>query len=308
MEKSRPGRFEYLKASTLDEALELLSKHSGNAKILAGGQSLVPLLKLRLLDPPKYLIDISKVKDLRYIRKEGSLLEIGALTTHHDLETKESIREYSPSLWDAAYVLGDPLVRNRGTIGGALAHHDPAGDYPAVLVSLGATISIRSNRNKRNVRAGEFFLDYFTTDLASDEMLTGISVHALEKKQGSAYLKMERVVGDFAIVGAAAFVELDHDDSAARVGIALSAVGNRPIVPEKMIKKLTGMKLEESVVREAAEEVRDEITPPADIRASSEYRKDMAVVLARRAVLDAARRANQQQVEHVAQYQTLRAA
>jgi aerobic carbon-monoxide dehydrogenase medium subunit len=304
----RPGRFEYLKAASIDEALQLLAKEGSKSKILAGGQSLVPLLKLRLLEPPKYLIDISKILDLRYIRKEDGLLKIGALTTHHDLETVEAVRQYCPSLYDAAYVLGDPLVRNRGTIGGALSHHDPAADYPPVLVSLGATLSVRSSRAERSVRAREFFLDYFTTDLASDELLSEISLPVIGKRQGSAYLKMERVVGDFAIVGAAAFVELDASDSASKVGIALSAVGNKPIVPEGMVRKLLGKKLEGAIVRDAAEEVRGEISPPSDIRASSEYRKDMAVVLAWRAVLDAARRATGQEPQHVAQYQSLRAA
>jgi aerobic carbon-monoxide dehydrogenase medium subunit len=304
----RPAKFEYIKATSIDEALQLLSKEGNKAKILAGGQSLVPLLKLRLLEPPKHLIDISKIRDLRYIRKDSQFVKIGALTMHHDLEVSETVRQYCPGLWDAAYVLGDPLVRNRGTIGGALGHHDPAADYPPVLVSLDATLSVRSSRKERNVRASEFFLDYFTTDLASDELLTEISIPALGKNQGSAYLKMERVVGDFAIVGAAAFVELEPNGTARRVRISLSAVGNRPIVPERMIRKLARKKLEENVVREAAEEVRDEISPPSDIRASSEYRKDMAVVLARRAVLDAVRRAKEQKPEYVAQYQTLRSA
>jgi aerobic carbon-monoxide dehydrogenase medium subunit len=304
----RPARFDYLKATSIEEALQLLSREGGKAKILAGGQSFVPLLKLRLLEPPKRLIDVSKILDLRYIRKEDKLVRIGALATHHDLETSEDVRQYCPSLWDAAYVLGDPLVRNRGTIGGALCHHDPAADYPPVLVSLDAVFSVRSIRGERRVRASEFFLDYFTTDLAPDELLTEISIQSLGKNQGSAFLKMERVVGDFAIVGAAAFVELDSDGFASKLGVALSAVGNRPIVAEKMIRKLTGKKLEEDIVREASEQVRDEISPPSDIRANSEYRKDMAVVLARRAVLDAVRRAKEQKPEHVAQYQTLRAA
>jgi carbon-monoxide dehydrogenase medium subunit len=304
----RPGRFEYQRASSVEEALQLLSKEGDNAKILAGGQSLIPLLKLRILEPPKYLIDISKIGALNYITKSDSHIRIGALTTHHDLEISEVIRRYCPSLWDAAYVLGDPLIRNRGTIGGALTHHDPAGDYPAVLVSLGAMISLRNKKDKRDVRAEDFFLDYFTTDIEPDELLYEIKLPVLEKRQGSAYLKMERVVGDFAIVGAAAFVELESNDCATEVRIALSAVGNKPVSPEGVTKKLIGTKLEGSVVREACEEVRDQISPPSDIRGSSEYRKDMAVVLAARAIDDAARRARNQHPNYVSQYQTLHAA
>ncbi len=304
----RPARFEYVRAGSMNEALVLLSKYGSDAKILAGGQTLVPLLKLRLLEPPKYLIDISRIKEARYIKQAEGEVKIGALTTHHDLEVSAIILQHCPSLSDAAFVLGDPLVRNRGTIGGALSHYDPAADYPAVVVSLNAILTLRNKRAERTINAADFFLDYFTTDLRQDEMLSQVSLPTLGPRQGSAYVKLERVTGDFAVVGAAAFVELGENDTISKVNVALSAVGEKPIVPNEMIKKLTGKKFEDGIVRDAAEEVKGTISPPSDIRASSDYRKDMAAVFAARAVIDAARRAGQQEPKFVAQYQSLRAA
>ncbi len=302
----RPKTFDYQRPKILDEVIEILREHRDAAKILAGGQSLVPLMKLRLAEPA-YLIDITELADLRYIEEDGDHVEIGALATHHDLETSSLIQHRAPSLRDAALVLGDPLVRNRGTFGGAVCHADPAADYPSVLVSLGAEFFARGRDGERVIPAKDFFLDYFLSAVHPDELLTRARIPSLKTGEGSAFLKMERVVGDFAIVGAAAFVSLNKNGVAEKVNLTLSAVGSIPVVPTKMIAKLEGKKLEETLVADAAEELREAIDPPSDIRASSEYRADMAVVYAKRAVLDAARRARGESPVFVAEAQPLRA-
>jgi aerobic carbon-monoxide dehydrogenase medium subunit len=302
----RPKSFDYFRPKTLDEAVKLLQRYGDRAKILAGGQSLVPLMKLRLAEP-EYLIDITSLTGLRYIRDREEQIEIGGLVTHHEIETSESVRLKAPSLRDAALVLGDPLIRNRGTVGGAICHADPAADYPAVLVSLGAKLFSRGPDGEREIASKDFFLDFFTTALQSDEILVSVSIPSPKKREGTAYLKMERVVGDFAIVGAAARVKLDAAGKAEEVHVVLSAVGNRPIIPSKMVERLVGTKLDETTVAESVEEIRKVIDPPSDIRASSQYRVDMAVVHAKRAVLDAARRARGETPMFVPEVQSLRA-
>jgi aerobic carbon-monoxide dehydrogenase medium subunit len=302
----RPKRFTYHSVSSISEATALLKELGPNAKILAGGQSLVPLMKLRLVEF-EHLVDITALKELRYIRDDGASLQVGALTTHHDLETSLLLRNNSPSLSDAAYVVGDPLIRNRGTIGGVLSHYDPSADYPAVLVSLDATITIASQEDERDLGADGFFEDFFTTQMRPDELLLRVRVPSLQKGEGSAYLKLEKAVGDFAIVGAAAFVQLGPQGRIARMKVALSAVGGRPVVAEEMANSLVGEVPTQKMVEDAAQTILSILTPPSDIRASSAYRREMAVVFARRAVLDAISRAEGKNPVFVAQNQPLRA-
>jgi carbon-monoxide dehydrogenase medium subunit len=302
----RPKSFDYFRPESVEKAINLLRKYGEKAKLLAGGQSLMPLMKLRLAEPD-YIIDISSLKNLRYVREGENEIEIGALATHHDFETSTLVREKAPSMRDAALVLGDPLVRNRGTVGGAICHADPAADYPAVLMSLDAEFYLQGPSGERKINSHDFFLGFFATAIQSDEILTRITIPPLKNREGASYLKMERVVGDFAIVGAAAFVRMDGTGIAEKVSVVLSAVGSTPIVADNMTKLLVGKPLDEENVAEAAEELRTIVDPPSDIRASSEYRTDMAVVFAKRALLDAARRARGETPMFVSEVQSLRA-
>ncbi|PYS09329.1 MAG: carbon monoxide dehydrogenase, partial [Acidobacteria bacterium] len=217
--------FEYVVPASLGEAVSLLEKHTERAKILAGGHSLIPMMKLRLATP-EFLIDISRIPELSYIKEDGGTLRIGALTTHYTIETSDLIRRRLPALSDAAGLIGDVQVRNKGTIGGSIAHADPAADYPASILAADATIVALGPRGERQILASKFFLDMLTTALARNEIVREIQIPVKSGKSGSAYLKMAQKASGFAICGAAALIELDGSGALSKVAIGITGVGS----------------------------------------------------------------------------------
>jgi carbon-monoxide dehydrogenase medium subunit len=285
-----PRPFEYIRASTLSDAISFLEKHEGEAKVLAGGQSLIPLMKLRLASP-SYVVDINRVPGLEYIEERDGYLAIGALTRHHAFEVSELVRRRYTILADAASVIGDPQVRNMGTIGGALAHCDPAGDWGPVMLALRAEAVVTGPRGQRLERADSLFVDLFTTSLAPAELITEIRVPAPKHRSGGAYMKLERKAGDFAVVGVAAQLSLDANGTCIEAGIGLTGVGKTYVRPVKAEEVLVGKKVTEDAIKEAARYAAEAVNPPSDIRASSSYRKAMVEVFTRRALRLALRRA-----------------
>jgi carbon-monoxide dehydrogenase medium subunit len=222
-----PASFEYSAPKTLSEAIALLQKHGADAKILAGGQSLIPLMKLRLA-APKHVIDMNGIRDLAYIRESDGYLTIGALTREADLDSSDLLRKKYPIIADTAAVIGDPLVRNMATVGGNLAHADPANDHPATMLALGTEIVAVGPKGSRKIPLTSFFTGLFTTALQPDEILTELRIPSPPPRSGGAYLKVERKVGDFAAAAVAAQVTLDASNNVQRVGIGLTNVGQTP--------------------------------------------------------------------------------
>src|SRR5262245_66189031 len=223
-----PPKFEYFAPTTVHEALTLLRTYGSEAKLLSGGQSLIPLMKLRLATPA-YLIDINRIPGLDQIQERNGFLSIGALTREADLEQSGLVRALYPIVCDTARVIGDPLVRNLATIGGNLAHADPANDHPATLLALGAEIVATTLEGERTIPVAEFFTDFFTTALRPDEILTEIRIPTPTARSGGAYVKLERKVGGFAIVGVAAQVTIEATGLCVRAGIGLTNVGPTPL-------------------------------------------------------------------------------
>jgi len=285
-----PKSFEYCAPTNLREALTLLSKFKEDAKILAGGHSLIPMMKLRLLSP-KYIIDINRIKELSYIKLRGKNIFIGALTRHYEIEGSDVIKRNLPILAEAAGLIGDPQVRNMGTIGGSLAHADPAADYAAVSLALNATIKVRSLRGERKIPAQKFFLDTFTTALKPTEILTEVIFPLPPERSGGAFAKFERKAGDFATVAAAVQITLDQNDKVKAAGIGLAAAGPKPIKAVKAEKLLIGKVIDEEVMNKVAEQAKEESDPISDIRGSSEYKKEMVKVFVKRALKEALNRA-----------------
>ena len=275
--------FEYVVPSSLGEAVSLLEKHTERAKILAGGHSLIPMMKLRLATP-EFLIDISRIPELSYIKEDGGTLRIGALTTHYTIETSDLIRRRLPALSDAAGLIGDVQVRNKGTIGGSIAHADPAADYPASILAADATIVALGPRGERQILASKFFVDMLTTALARNEIVREIQIPLKSGKTGSAYLKMAQKASGFAICGAAALIELDGSGALSKVAIGITGVGSHAFRAAKTEAELKGKKPSPEVLKKACEQASDGVTALEDIHASADYRLDMARVFARRAL------------------------
>lgn len=284
--------FDHHAPATLDDALRLLDDLGPDGRVLAGGQSLIPLMRFRLAEPDA-LVDLNRVEGLSALEETGDALRIGAMVRHADVERTPWIRERYPLLSDAAEVIADPLVRNRGTAGGALAHADPAGDWGAVMLAAGAEIEVRSAGGGRTIPADDLFLSTFTTTLEPGEVLTEIRVPAAGPGHGGAYEKMERKVGDFATVAVAARVEVDGGGTCRRAGIGLTAVGPTNLRAEEAEDALEGGPLEEERIREAARLAAEASEPNSDNRGSAEYKRDMVRVLAGRAVRRAADRARE---------------
>jgi carbon-monoxide dehydrogenase medium subunit len=268
-----PQAFDYERPESIADAVGLLRRHGDNARVLAGGHSLLPMMKLRLAAPDT-LIDLGRISGLRGIADSGEHIVIGPLTPHADVAASDLVRSACPILAQAAAGIGDMQVRNRGTIGGSLANADPHGDLPAVLLALGGEVSAEGPDGMRTIAAGDLFVEYLTTSLAPDEIITGVRV---PKTAHGAYVKFNRRSQDWAIVGVAAVI----DGGSAR--IALTGVGPRPVRATAAEQAFTG-----SNAAEAAERAADGIDPPADAAASSEYRKHLARVLTRRALEAAA--------------------
>ena len=285
-----PSAFDYHAPTTLDEAVSLLEQHGEAAKVLSGGQSLLPLLKLRLGFATQ-LVDIGKIPGLEYIREEDGYLKIGGATRESALERSDLIASKYPILLDTTVVIADPLVRNRATVGGNLAHGDPANDHPATMLALGAQIVAVGSKGERTIPIGDFFTSLFTTALTADEILTEIRVPIPPPNSGGAYVKLERKVGDFATAAAAAQVTLSASGAVDQVGIGLTAVAPTPVQATDAEKYLMGKKPDDTVIREAARRAARASSPTADRRGSVEYKREMARVLTGRALERAIARA-----------------
>ena len=284
-----PPQFTYFAPTTLHEALTLLRQYGSEAKLLSGGQSLIPLMKLRLATPA-YLIDINRLPGLDRLYESNGFLRIGALTREADLERSALVRMQYPIVCDTARVIGDPLVRNLATIGGNLAHADPANDHPATLLALEAEVVATGLDGERTMPVTEFFTDFFTTALRPDEILTEIRIPAPTAGSGGAYIKLERKVGDFAIVGVAAQVTIDARGICTRAGIGLTNVAPTPLKVHAAETFLQGKSLDQDSITQAAQLAAEAARPEADLRGSIAYKRDMVRVLTTRALTRACER------------------
>jgi len=285
-----PAAFEYHAPSTIAEATALLTKLGEDAKVLSGGQSLIPLMKLRLANPA-HVVDINGIPGLSGIREGDGYLRIGALTRESELEESELVRSRYPLLHDTSRVIADPLVRNLATVGGNLAHGDPANDHPATMLALGAEVVAVGPKGERRLPITSFFTGPFETSLKPDEILVEIRVPTPPARSGGAYLKLERKVGDFATAAVAAQVTLGANGACEHVGIGLTNVGLTPIKATKAEASLKGKAPDEAAIKRAAELAAEAAEPSADLRGSVEYKKDLVRVLTARALRKAVERA-----------------
>ena len=285
----KPPRFDYLLPRSLDEALGLLAEHGEQAKVLAGGQSLVPLLNFRLVRPG-YLVDLNDIPGLDGIRLENGRLAIGAMTRQRAAETSPLVRERCPLLADALPQVGHVQIRNRGTVGGSLAHADPAGEMPAVIAALDGELILRSRRGERRLRPEQFFVAYLTTAAEPDELLVEARVPVSPPGTGTAFLEVSRRHGDFALVGVAATLTVDDGGVCTGCAIAVTGVGPTPVVAREAAQALVGVKPSASAFEDAGRRVASGLHPDSDLHASSEYRTHLARVLTRRALARAAER------------------
>ena len=285
-----PRSFEYFAPRTLDEAVSLLQKLGPEAKILSGGQSLIPMMKLRLAAPP-YIIDINHIPGLNYISELDGHLRIGALARESDLEVAPAVTSRYPILVDTTSVIADPLVRNQATVCGNLAHGDPANDHPATMLALGASVIAVGPTGEREIPIESFFTGLFTTALQPDEILKEIRVPVPSPSSGGAYLKLERKVGDYATAGVAVQINMNGGGVCKRAGIGLTNVGLSPLQAKKAEAFLAGKTLDQSTIKQAAELAAGEAQPIDDIRGSADYKRDLVRVLTARALNRAFERA-----------------
>ena len=285
-----PAQFDYQVPATLEEAINLLAQDPDGTKVLAGGHSLIPAMKLRLAQPQR-LIDIARIRDLSYIREDGNVILIGATTTHYELESSDLLRNICPLLPACAQSIGDVQVRNKGTIGGSLAHCDPAGDWPAAAIALNADVVLAGPGGERTMKAEDFFVDLLTTALEPGEILREVRITKPQGKFGHAYQKAPHPASGFAVVGVAANITVNADGSCATASIGITGVGNKAYRPAGSEAALVGKKLDDQTIAAAAAKVCDGVDVNGDLYASSEYRKHLASVHAARAIRTAADRA-----------------
>ena len=284
-----PAPFEYHAPKTVDEALELLDQLGDEGKVLAGGQSLIPLLKLRFASPG-HLVDINKIKDLDYLEERDGALRIGPLFRHKSAERSSLLASRYHVMADAAPQIADPIIRNRGTIVGSVAHADPSGDWGAVLLALDADLVLRSSSGSRTVKARDFFNGPFSTALEPNEMLSEIRIPASRSQTGGAYLKLERKVGDFATVAVAVHLQMD-DGQVGSAGIGLTAVGPQNLKAERAEAALKGRVLDDAAIKEAAGLAAEAAEPKADHRGSVEYKRNVVRIFTERGLKRAYERA-----------------
>jgi carbon-monoxide dehydrogenase medium subunit len=283
-----PASFEYHRPGSVEEAVGLLTRYKDDAKLLAGGHSLIPMMKLRLAQP-KHLVDIRRIGGLSGIREEGGATVIGALTTHYTIESNASLKTKCPILPEAGAMIGDPQVRNQGTIGGSLAHSDPAADWPAVILALGAELKAVGPKGARTIKAQDFFKDLLTTALAPDEVLTEIRIPALPAHTGAAYVKHPHPASRFAVVGVAAVVTVEGG-RCKEAHVAVTGVGSRATRAKGVEAALAGKALDAAGISAAAAKAADGIEMSADLQGSVEYKRHLTQVYARRALEAAAGR------------------
>jgi aerobic carbon-monoxide dehydrogenase medium subunit len=282
-----PASFDYLAPESLDDAVRALTTHGEQAKLLAGGHSLLPLMKLRLANP-KLLIDLGRVPGLSGIRQQGDQIVIGALTTHYQIESSELVKKKCPLLFQTARAIGDVQVRNRGTIGGSLVHADPSADWPAAILALAGELKISGPKGERRIAAEGFFLGPMTTAIEPTEILTEIHVPALSRGSGSAYLKMAQQASGFAIIGVAVWLRLGKNRLVEDMRVGITGFSDKPFRPHSLETHLRGKKLDSAIIEAAAAKVIEKADPLDDIHASASYRSHLARVYTAKAIQQAA--------------------
>jgi aerobic carbon-monoxide dehydrogenase medium subunit len=284
-----PAQFEYQAPTSVDAAIKALSSLGDRAKVVAGGHSLIPIMKLRLAQP-EVLVDIGRIGELRYVRVDGDRLAIGALTTHSDVVRSGSVRESVPVLAETASEIGDQQVRNRGTIGGSLAHADPAADYPATILALDAEIVAQGPNGRRTIKATDFFTGLLETALAADELIVEVRLPVQGQGSGGTYLKMPNKASHYAVVGVAAVARVDGGKLAS-LAVGVTGAGARPTRASAVEQALTGQVPSADAIARAAESAADGIDLLSDIHGSADYRAHITRVYTRRAIEEAVRRA-----------------
>ena len=277
-----PASFDYKRANSVEEALSLLAQND-EAKILAGGHSLIPAMKFRLTQPP-LLVDIARIKDLAYIREEDGQIRIGATTTHYQIESSELLKQICPLLPDCASHIGDVQVRNKGTIGGSAAHADPAGDWPAAILALNAELVAVSKNGERTIKANDFFVDLLTTALEPGEILREIRINKTNGRTGQAYTKMHHPASGFAVVGVAASLTLNGNGACDRASIGITGVSSKAYRPTAVESLLSGAILNEQMIAAVAAHAADGIDINGDLFASADYRRHLAKIYTKRAI------------------------
>ena len=278
-----PAQFDYKAPATLDEAVALLASDLDGAKVLAGGHSLIPAMKLKLAQP-QLLVDIARIKSLSYIREEGDQILIGATTTHYQLESSDLLKRICPLLPECAKSIGDVQVRNKGTIGGSIAHSDPAGDWPAAALALDADLVLVGPNGERTVKAANFFVSLLTTDLQPAEILREIRIKKPSGRFGQAYQKVPHPASGFAVVGIAVNLTLNDDGSCKSAAIGVTGVGVKAYRASAVEASLNGKSLDDNAIAAAVTHICDGIDANSDLYASGEYRCHLATVHTRRAI------------------------
>jgi aerobic carbon-monoxide dehydrogenase medium subunit len=283
-----PAQFDYHTPGSIKEALDLLGQHKDDAKLLAGGHSLLPAMKFRLARPA-HLVDLRKVPGLTGIREEGGMLVIGAMTTHYQVESSGAVKSKCPVLAATAALIGDPMVRNMGTIGGSLAHADPAADYPATIIALNAEMVVEGAKGRRTIKVDDFFKGLMTTAVGADEILTEVRVPALAANQSAAYMKFPHPASRFAVVGVAAVLTVDGG-KCSKASIGITGAGTRAVRAKGVEAAIAGKALDATSIEAAADKAPDGVDVQADLQGSVEYKKHLLKVFAKRAIEAAAKK------------------
>jgi carbon-monoxide dehydrogenase medium subunit len=285
-----PAAFEYHLPTSVRDALGLLGQFKDDAKILAGGHSLIPMMKLRLAQP-KHLVDLRKVPGLSGIREDQGMLAIGAMTTHWQVESSDLVKSKTPVLCEVGGIIGDPAVRNLGTIGGSLAHADPAADWPAIMLALGAEMVCEGPKGRRTVKVDDWFQGLMATALGDDELLVEVRVPLWPAGSGAAYMKFPHPASRFAVVGVAAAVTLDKQGTATKVGVGVTGAGTKAVRAKGVEAGCTGKKLDAATIETAAQKGAEGVDVQADLQGSVEYKSHLCRVFAKRALTAAVSRA-----------------
>jgi len=288
----KPAPFVYFDPESIEEALDLLHQHGDEVTILAGGQSLGPLLNMRL-STPQIIVDINRVTDLQYYKSDDTGLKIGAMTRQSTLEDDSNIKEIQPLLAASIPYIGHRSIRNRGTVGGSVAHADPAAEWPAIMLTLDGTVLIRNSTSSRTVDASDFYISALTTDLKPDEMLAEIQIPSWSKTSGWSFVEFSRRHGDFAVLGVATQLTTENGQCT-KSRIAIIGGDSIPIRTSKAESMLSGETISDELLKEVAEQASKEINPSSDMHASAEYRRHLTSVLVSTALRKAADRSNEQ--------------